>query len=142
MTTAIQFSGRKFKLTPDYSKCKFTLSTVDTQNLKTVNYNVKFWYVGELEYYNLVTSVMYKSAKRIIHTYLDDALLKKDFISIFPVTENLKTTPIYCEFEFTIYPTKKIEYRKIYEQLFTNISKRIHDDLFKGNNLVRGKKTL
>lgn len=142
MTTAIQFSGRKFKLTPDYSKCKFSLSTVDTQNLKSVNYVMKFWYTGDIEYYPLVTNVMFKSTRRIINSYLDDFLLKEEFISIFKQIKTLTKTPIFCEFEFTIYPIKKIGYRKIYEQLFANISKRIHDDLFKENDVVRGKKTL
>ena len=108
------------------------------QHLKSVTYVIRFWYTGDLEYYHLITKTMYKATKRIVDGYLDDVLLKKDFISQINSVEIPRANPSFCEFEFTFFPTKKIGKGMIYEQLFTNISKRIYDDLFDHNDLVRG----
>lgn len=91
-----------------------------------------------MEYYHMITKTMYKATKRILDGYLDDVLLKKDFISHINNIEVPKANPAFCEFEFTLFPTKKIGKGMLYEQLFTNISNRIYTELFQHNDLVRG----
>jgi len=50
----------------------------------------------------------------------------------------IPTDSEFCEFEFTLFPTKKIGKGMVYEQLFTVISNRIYEDLFKDNDVVKG----
>lgn len=139
MTTAT-FKSHKFKLTSRYQKCRFALDTVDMQHLKSVTYTIKFWYTGDIEYYHMITKTMYKASKRIIDQYLDEVLLKKDFISVLNAIEVPRANPAFCEFEFTLFPTKKIGKGMIYEQLFSVISNRIYENLFKDNDVVKGTK--
>ena len=139
MTTAT-YKSHKFKLGTKYAKCRFSLETVDMQYLKSVNYSVKFWYTGDLQYYHLVTKTMFRASKRILDGYLDDVLLKKDFISCLNVAIIPKATPSFCEFEFTLFPTKKIGKGMIYEQLFINICNKMYEELFKNNDVVKGSK--
>lgn len=108
------------------------------QHLKSVNYTIRFWYTGDLDYYHMITRTMYKATKRIVNEYLDGVLIKKDFISQINAIEIPKANPSFCEFEFTLFPTKKIGKGMIYEQLFTNISNRIYTELFQHNDLVKG----
>jgi hypothetical protein len=138
--TAISRKGRTYKLKGVYKHARFSLETVDAENLKSLTYTIKFFYTGDLEDYKLVTNVIFRATKKVINLYLDDVILKKDFISILGQSEYPRSTPTYCDFEFTFYPTRKVTTPIILETLFMNMSKRIHDTIFKELKLTIPKK--
>ena len=138
--TVIKRKGKTYKLKGVYKHARFSLETVDVENLKSLTYTIKFFFTGDLEDYKLVTNVIFRATKKFINLYLDDVILKKDFISILNQSEYPRATPTYCDLEFTIYPTRKVTTAIILETLFMNMSKRIHDNIFKELKVTIAKK--
>jgi hypothetical protein len=140
MTETKQYVGHKYKLDGMWSRCRFTLETVDHRDLKSIIYTVKFYYQGDKEYYHTVVDTLFKATKRIVSGYMDDAIFNKDFISCPYIPEIPQNGPTFTQFEFTLYPKGKIKSDTAMEMIFTTLSDRIHKDLFKDNLLVRSKK--
>jgi hypothetical protein len=138
--TTKKLIGHTYKLNGLWTRCRFTLETVDYKNLKSVNYFVKFYYTGDPEYYHTVVKTMYNATKRIVDNQLDGVIFRKDFISHPNIPTQAMTNATFTEFEFTIYPTGKLKSNTAIEFIFTTLSDKIHKELFKDNFLVRAHK--
>jgi hypothetical protein len=140
MTETKLFTTKKYKLEGLWSRCRFELSTVDYNHLKSLNYDIKFYYTGDPEYMHLITNTMYRASRRIFEQYMDGALFRKDYVSINTTPETMQKSSSFISFEFTAYPTGKIKKDLFLETIFITISDRIHKEIFKDNHLVRSKR--
>jgi hypothetical protein len=140
MTETKHFATKKYKLQGLWSRCRFELSTVDYNELKSLNYDIKFYYTGDPEYMHLITSTMFKASKRIFEQYMDGAIFRTDYVSINTTPETMQKSAAFISFEFTAYPTGKIKKDLSLETIFITISDRIHKEIFKENFLVRANR--
>lgn len=132
--------GKVYELKGVYKHVRFSLETVDADNLKSLTYTLKFYYTGELENYKTVTNILFRATRQVLATYMDGVLFKKDFISVSNQSEYPRATPTYCDFEFTCYPTHRLVSKMLFETLFMNISKRLNDQVFKQIGMTTSKK--
>jgi hypothetical protein len=140
MTETKQYVGHKYKLDGIWTRCRFTLETVDHKDLKSITYTIKFFYQGDKEYYHTVVETLYRATKRIVSGYMDDAIFNKDFIGCPYIPEVPQNGPTFTQFEFTLYPKGKIRSNNALELIFSTMSQKIYNQLFKDNLLVRSRK--
>lgn len=140
MSEVKKYRSHKYKLDGVWSRCRFTLETIDYKDLKSVTYTVKFYYQGDGEYYHTVVETLYKATKRIVAGYMDDAIFHKDFIGSPYIPEVPQRGVTYTQFEFTLYPKGKIKSNNALELIFSTMSQKIYNQLFKDNLLVRSRK--
>ena len=136
--------GRIYKLATQYPNVKFEVSTVNTQPLKSLQLETRFWYEKTSEKNTKVQlDTLFRECKKTLWFKSEGIYDIDKIISIKEIPFDLesKTEKVFAIFEFTLFPTKKFNNDIEISIEMSKIVDNLYQDVFEGReDLTRSKK--
>lgn len=136
--------GKIYKLATQYPNVKFEVSTVNTQPLKSLQLETRFWYEKTSEKNTKVQlDTLFRECKKTLWFKSEGIYDIDKIISIKEIPSDLesKTEKVFAIFEFTLFPTKKFNNDIEISMEMSKIVDNLYQDVFEGReDLTRSKK--
>jgi hypothetical protein len=136
--------GKIYKLATQYPNVKFEVSTVNTQPLKSLQLETRFWYEKTSEKNTKVQlDTLFRECKKTLWFKSEGIYDIDKIISIKEIPFDLesKTEKVFAIFEFTLFPTKKFNNDIEISMEMSKIVDNLYQDVFEGReDLTRSKK--
>lgn len=136
--------GKIYKLATQYPNVKFEVSTVNTQPLKSLQLETRFWYEKTSEKNTKVQlDTLFRECKKTLWFKSEGIYDIDKIISIkeIPIDLESKTDKVFALFEFTLFPTKKFNNDIEISMEMSKIVDNLYQDVFEGReDLSRSKR--
>lgn len=135
--------GKIYKLASQYPNVKFEVSTVNTQPLKALTLETRFWYEKTTEKNTKVQlDNLFRECKKTLWFKSEGIYDIDKIISIKEVPFDLesKTEKVFALFEFTLFPTRKFTNDIEISMEMGKIVDNLYQEVFEGKDYLTKSK--